>query len=88
LILVGLILLLPGLCSLIFSAMLLKDAGSVGLEPGIQLLLFLCFVVGAVGVSSGAYDSNFGSARLGRGSCSIGRRRAGDRRLVAARRRT
>jgi hypothetical protein len=51
LILVGLILLLPGLCSLIFSAMLLKDAGSLGLEPGIQLLLFFCFVVGACGVA-------------------------------------
>jgi hypothetical protein len=49
-ILVGVVLLLPGLCSLIFSAMLLTDAGSLGLEPGIQLLLFLCFVVGACGV--------------------------------------
>jgi hypothetical protein len=50
LILVGIILLLPGLCSLIFSVMMLKDAGSLGRDPGIQLLLFFCFVVGACGV--------------------------------------
>jgi hypothetical protein len=30
--------------------MMLKDAGSLGRDPGIQLLLFFCFVVGACGV--------------------------------------
>jgi hypothetical protein len=48
-ILIGIILLLPGLCSLIFSAILLSDPGGFK-DPGILSLLFFCFAVGVGGV--------------------------------------
>ena len=50
LILVGLVLLLPGLCSLVFSTMLLTDPGGFGRDPGILALLLFCFAVGVGGV--------------------------------------
>jgi hypothetical protein len=51
LILVGIILLLPGLCSLLFSVVLLSDSGSLGRDPGIVSLLIFCFLVSAGGVA-------------------------------------
>jgi len=51
LILIGIILLLPGLCSLLFSAMLLTDSGGYGRDPGILSLLFFCLLVGVGGVA-------------------------------------
>ena len=50
LILIGIILLLPGLCSLIFSAILLSSSGSGG-DPGFLPLLIICFLIGAGGVA-------------------------------------
>ena len=50
LILIGSILLLPGLCSLIFSGIMLT-AGSPGNDPGILSLLIFCFLVGVGGVA-------------------------------------
>jgi hypothetical protein len=49
LILIGLVLLLPGLCSLIFSAILIGSGGS-GSGEYVPLLLF-CFLVGVGGVA-------------------------------------
>ena len=51
LILIGLVLLLPGLCSLIFSVAIVADSGSIGSDPGILLLFAFCFLVGAGGVA-------------------------------------
>jgi hypothetical protein len=51
LILVGLVLLLPGLCSLVFSVAILADSGSIGSDPGILSLLLFCFLVGVGGVA-------------------------------------
>jgi len=51
LILIGIILLLPGLCSLIFSVAILADSGSLGRDPGFLSLLFFCLLVGAGGVA-------------------------------------
>ncbi|HEY4403454.1 MAG TPA: hypothetical protein VGN55_02280 [Xanthobacteraceae bacterium] len=50
LILIGLILLLPGVCSLIFGGIMI-DAGGPGIDPGILALLLFCFMVGAGGVA-------------------------------------
>ena len=50
LILIGLILLLPGLCSIIFSAILLT-AGGPGGDLEYLPLLFFCFLVGVGGVA-------------------------------------
>jgi hypothetical protein len=49
LILIGIILLLPGLCSVIFSAILLTSSGSGG-DPGFLPLLISCFLIGVIGV--------------------------------------
>jgi len=49
LILIGIVLLLPGLCSLIFSVAILLDSGSLRGEMG-SLLIF-CLLVGASGVA-------------------------------------
>jgi hypothetical protein len=49
LILIGLVLLLPGVCSLIFSAILIGAGGS-GSSDYVPLLLF-CFMVGVGGVA-------------------------------------
>jgi len=49
LILIGVVLLLPGLCSLVFSAILIGSGGS-GSADYVPLLLF-CFMVGAGGVA-------------------------------------
>jgi hypothetical protein len=43
-ILVGVILLLPGLCALLF----LQDAGH---DPGLLSLLFICLLIGAGGIA-------------------------------------
>jgi hypothetical protein len=51
LILVGIILLLPGLCSLLFSVVLIGDSDSLGRDPGILSLLIFCFLLGAGGVA-------------------------------------
>jgi hypothetical protein len=51
LILIGLILLLPGLCSLVLSFAIVADSGSIGSDPGILSLLILCILVGAGGVA-------------------------------------
>jgi hypothetical protein len=52
LILIGLVLLLPGLCSLIFTAVLLSDPGGLGGgNSGYVGLLFFCFLVGVGGVA-------------------------------------
>jgi hypothetical protein len=50
LILVGIILLLPGLCSLIFSVILISSGGSGG-DTGFLPLLVFCFLVGVGGVA-------------------------------------
>jgi hypothetical protein len=50
LILVGIILLLPGLCSLIFSVILISSGGSGG-DSGFLPFLFVCFLIGAGGVA-------------------------------------
>jgi hypothetical protein len=49
LILIGIILLLPGLCSLIFAVAILNDSGSLGGDLG--SLWILCLSVGAGGVA-------------------------------------
>jgi hypothetical protein len=49
LILIGLILLLPGLCSLIFTVVLLSNPS--GNDSGFLGLLVFCFLVGAGGVA-------------------------------------
>jgi hypothetical protein len=46
---VGVILLLPGLCSLAFMAASIGRIGS-GMEPGIVLIMMLCLTIGAIGV--------------------------------------
>jgi hypothetical protein len=51
LILIGIILLLPGLCSLIFSVAILADSGSIGSDPGVLSLLLFCFLAGVGGVA-------------------------------------
>jgi len=51
LILVGIILLLPGLCSVIFSVAMLSDSGNLGGDPGILSLMIFCLLVGAGGVA-------------------------------------
>jgi hypothetical protein len=51
LILVGLVLLLPGLCSLIFTVVLFSDPGGFGNNQGYVGLLFFCFLVGVSGVA-------------------------------------
>jgi hypothetical protein len=51
LILIGIILLLPGLCSLIFSVAIIADSGSIGSDPGILSLLLFCFLFGIGGVA-------------------------------------
>ena len=50
LILVGVILLLPGLCSLIFGAILISSGGPGDNSEFLPLLLF-CFMVGVGGVA-------------------------------------
>jgi hypothetical protein len=50
LILLGVILLLPGLCSIILTAVLLQDPGGFGNGDWISLLAF-CFLVGVGGVA-------------------------------------
>ena len=50
LILIGIILLLPGLCSLIFSVVFLSSGGPGG-NPAILLLIILGLAVGAGGVA-------------------------------------
>jgi len=50
-ILTGIVLLLPGLCSLVFSVAILSDSGSIGSDPGVQALLVFCFLVGVGGVA-------------------------------------
>ena len=50
LILIGLILLLPGVCSLIFAGIMI-DSGGTGSDPGILGLLVFCFLVGVGGVA-------------------------------------
>jgi hypothetical protein len=51
LVLIGIILLLPGLCSLIFSAILISSGGSGGGDFGFWPLLIFCFLVGVGGVA-------------------------------------
>jgi hypothetical protein len=51
LILIGIILLLPGLCSLIFSAILISSGESGGGDFGFGPLLIFCFLVGLSGVA-------------------------------------
>jgi hypothetical protein len=51
LILIGVILLLPGLCSLIFSVVLFANPGGSGGDPRLLSLLIFCFLVGAGGVA-------------------------------------
>jgi hypothetical protein len=52
LILIGIILLLPGLCSLIVSAMFLTSGSPAGnLELGFLPLLSICFLIGVGGVA-------------------------------------
>jgi hypothetical protein len=50
LILIGIVLLLPGLCSLIFSAILITSGGPGGNSEFLPLLFF-CFLVGVGGVA-------------------------------------
>jgi hypothetical protein len=50
LILIGMVLLLPGVCSLIFSAILIGAGGSGSSAEYVPLLLF-CFMVGVGGVA-------------------------------------
>jgi hypothetical protein len=50
LILIGIVLLLPGLCSLIFSAILIASGGPGGNSEYLPLLFF-CFLVGVGGVA-------------------------------------
>jgi hypothetical protein len=50
LILIGVILLLPGLCSVIFSAIMLTSGGP-GSDTEFLPLLIICFLVGAGGVA-------------------------------------
>jgi hypothetical protein len=50
LILIGIVLLLPGLCSLIFSAIMLTSGGP-GSNSEFLPLLFFCFLVGVGGVA-------------------------------------
>ena len=47
---IALVLLLPGLCSLVFSAILIGSGGSGSSAEYVPLLLF-CFLVGAGGVA-------------------------------------
>jgi hypothetical protein len=49
LILIGVILLLPGLCSLVFSIAMFGDPG--GGDTGILSLMIFCFLVGAGGIA-------------------------------------
>ena len=51
LILIGIVLLLPGLCSLVFSVAILADFGSIGSDPGVHALLVFCFLIGVGGVA-------------------------------------
>jgi drug/metabolite transporter (DMT)-like permease len=46
-VIVGIILLLPGLCALIFAA---NVQGTSSMEPGILGLVLLCLMVGVLGV--------------------------------------
>jgi hypothetical protein len=50
LILIGLILLLPGLCSLIFAGVMVAGGG-YGSDSGILVLLVVCLAVGVGGVA-------------------------------------
>jgi hypothetical protein len=50
-ILTGLILLLPGLCSVVFSVILFNDPGGFGRDPALLQLLIFCFLLGAGGVA-------------------------------------
>jgi hypothetical protein len=50
LILIGIVLLLPGVCSLIFSAILIQSGGPGGNSEYVPLLFF-CFLVGVGGVA-------------------------------------
>jgi hypothetical protein len=49
LVLLGIILLFPGLCSLVFSVAILADSGSIGSDPGVRGFLVFCFLVGVGG---------------------------------------
>jgi hypothetical protein len=51
LILIGIILLLPGLCSLVFSIAMFGDPGGYGDDPGILSLMIFCFLIGAGGIA-------------------------------------
>jgi hypothetical protein len=48
---IGVILLLPGLCSLFFLAAFLSPGQGGGGDPGIWSLLMLCLLIGAGGVA-------------------------------------
>ncbi len=50
-ILVGVVLLLPGLCSVVFSVILFNDPGGFGRDPALHGLLIFCFLVGVGGVA-------------------------------------
>jgi hypothetical protein len=50
LILIGLILLLPGLCSVIFSTIMLTNGGP-GNDTEVLPLLLICFLIGVGGVA-------------------------------------
>jgi hypothetical protein len=51
LILIGIILLLPGLCSVIHSGIMLAAGGPSGDDWGFLPVLIICFLVGAGGVA-------------------------------------
>jgi hypothetical protein len=50
-ILTGVILLLPGLCSVVFSVALFNDPGGFGHDPALLGLLIFCFLVGVGGIA-------------------------------------
>jgi len=50
LILIGIVLLLPGLCSLIVSGIMLTS-GEFGRDTGLLPFLLICFLIGAGGVA-------------------------------------
>jgi len=50
-ILTGFILLLPGLCSVVFSVVLFNDPGGFGRDPALLGLLIFCFLVGVGGIA-------------------------------------
>jgi hypothetical protein len=48
---IGIVLLLPGVCSVVFSVILLNDQGGFGRDPTLWGLLILCFAIGVGGVA-------------------------------------